>query len=277
MQLKDDTIVRNERTVKLQASQAQWLPWLLIVGASLLVIALAIIALSKWGFGYQGGDYLSLVFFDLSLFDVTSDVFFLRSLYQTTSSDIGAEFRVIFFVGTISLGLVMVANVIMSRKVVVAEKARSVEFRRFCSDHRLALALCQIFAAFKPNVVELLASRLFQSRTRVFSAPLSADSLLRIEMRVLYYLTFFGEDVLQIIIVLVLQTALLGGWTTMNIISFSTSCGVLLAGVSANTVRLHKDRKRALHATLDNFHVSKTDADCDVCLLLKLNEPKPLR
>lgn len=64
----DDQTVRVQRTIALQASQAQSLPWLLVVGASLFMSTLVIIGLSKWGLKDKDCDYLSLVFLSLSAY-----------------------------------------------------------------------------------------------------------------------------------------------------------------------------------------------------------------
>lgn len=240
----DDTMTRFERTLELQASQSESLYWLLLFGGILFTETLGVIVLSKCCFRDKDCDYWIVVFFNLSLFDVTSDIFFLISLHNITILKDNEIFRPYFFFGTIMLGLMMLANVIFSSKAVLAERARSTEFRKFISNHCFAVIICQVLSAIKPNLINLLTSRLFLSCTTVFTAPVpSPYSPIQLHMRLLKYLTLFGEDTVQMIIVLSLQTSLLGGWTTMNTITFSASASSLLAGLSITKYQLCKLKK----------------------------------
>ena len=128
------------------------------------------------------------------------------------------------------LSLVTVYNIACAVGILASERRRKSDFNAYYMDHKAAVWACTACAIFKPNFLLLLDSRLFEARCGTFAAPLPTK--LRTKFRVASWMHLLCEDVVQVILVVLLQNRFLGGWTTLNLVTFCASVASILASVA---------------------------------------------
>ena len=128
-----------------------------------------IIFASKFFFKDPAAKYLIVLQSNLSVFEMTSDSFFLASLYSNP------DLCYYFWSGISWLVFTAIINVVAFFILIHSEKQRSNGFAAFLGFHPLAFALCVFASPAKAGVLLLLNSRLFVSKTQAFNADMSSE------------------------------------------------------------------------------------------------------
>lgn len=236
----EDAVIRQNRTVALQAVQSQSLPWLLIFGGCLVALNVVTASVSKCVFKDENANYLSMVQCSLSVFDMVSDIVFLHTLHQ---SDNWNEFANFYYVGlaillTSALLNASVPMFVIRQEIQRKNKSGKQELGQWFQEHPVATCVCLFLSLCKANFIIMLDTHLFISRTQTFNAPLPQK--LRTKLRVYSCGHLVLEDCAQSAIVLTLQLTLLYNWTPLNTITLSLSLLALGVAAGSNVYQLYK-------------------------------------
>jgi len=118
-----------------------------------------------------------------------------------------------------------------------------------------------LLSPLKANFVIILDCNLFANYATVFRAPLARK--LRTKFRMAVWVNLLFEDVLQAVIVLAIQSELLGGWTTLNMLSFGVSLSAFLLSISVNSASLrssyHRKKLKSRQKAIETGEQAQTE------------------
>jgi len=235
---------RRIASVKLEETQKTGVPVLLwlIVGAA-ASFTLVVIVCKVWKLERGTTDYVRILRFMWALIDVFSDILFVSTVWQTATQE-NASFMPYAAGAICSLFGAIACSVLISLYAVLRERASYHPFAIFCKRHPTFVPLCVLCSIFRSDAILLFQTHLANRVTDFFQAPLNTG--VRRRLRKWSLVPFLLEDVGQLCIVFLLQNKLLGGWTTLNVLSFASSLATVVASLFVYIVRIHKHHEGPL-------------------------------
>ena len=249
---------RDSRTQELQVAQESATPVLLVLVLVVFILDAAVIAISKLICKDQGANYITFIQNSLALLDYISDIMILTTLAKSSFYD---SYEGYFWVGFWALCCTSFFNVVVTIVILLSERKRKKATAAYFSEHRVALLVCILLSPLKANFVIILDCNLFANYATVFRAPLARK--LRTKFRMAVWVNLLFEDVLQAVIVLAIQSELLGGWTTLNMLSFGVSLSAFLLSISVNSASLrssyHRKKLKSRQKAIETGEQAQTE------------------